>query len=136
VSVSGIRKEGIGENRWISITKLIAPFRGFPLPAARQVTYDFLVYRCGHGSAYVQPLLPQRRGKAVFLPDVCLTGERQGPVHLALAHPHDKQAPGLIVSDELMGRQTLSEYGRRFDSEENCLEDKSNPSSTVSTIST
>jgi hypothetical protein len=59
----------------------------------RRIKSNFRVYRCGHGSAYVQQLLPKRRGKAVFLHYVCLTGERHGPLHLALAHSHDEADP-------------------------------------------
>jgi len=91
-----------------------------------RIKSNFLVYRPGHGSAYVQQLLPKRQGKAVFLHHVCLTGERYGPVHLALARPQGEDDPWLIVSDELTGLQTFAEYGLRFDIEENFLDDKSN----------
>jgi hypothetical protein len=91
-----------------------------------RIKSNFLVYRRGHGSAFVKPLLPKRRGKAVFLHYVSLTGERYGPVHVALAHPQDEKDPWLIVSNALTGLQTFQEYGLRFDIEENFLDDKSN----------
>jgi len=91
-----------------------------------RIKSNFLIYRRGHGSAYVKQLLPKRRGKAVFLHHVTLTGERYGPVHVALAHPPDEEDPWLIVSNALTGLQTFKEYGLRFDIEENFLDDKSN----------
>ena len=92
----------------------------------RRIKRNFLVYRSGHGSAFVRQLLPKRQGKAVFLHYVALTGERYGPVHLALARPQGEEDPWLIVSNELTGLQTFKEYGLRFDIEENFLDDKSN----------
>lgn len=92
----------------------------------RRIKSNFLVYRRGHGSALVKQLLPKRQGKAVFLHDVALTGERYGPVHVALAHPQGEEDPWLIVSNTLTGLQTFQAYGLRFDSEENFLDDKSN----------
>ena len=67
----------------------------------RRIKSTFLVHRSGHGSALVEQWLPQRKGKAVFLHYVSLTGERYGPVHLALARPQDEEALWLIVSDEI-----------------------------------
>jgi hypothetical protein len=91
-----------------------------------RIKSNFLVQRSGHGSALVEQLLPQQKGKAVFLHYVSLTGKCYGPVHLALARPQDEEDPWLIVSDELTGLQTFEEYGLRFDIEENFLDDKSN----------
>jgi hypothetical protein len=91
-----------------------------------RIKCNFLVHRPGHGSALVEQLLPKRKGKAVFLHYVALTGERYGPVHLALARPQGEEDLWLIVSDELTGLQTFEEYGLRFDIEENFLDDKSN----------
>jgi hypothetical protein len=91
-----------------------------------RIKSNFLVYRRGYGSAFVKQLLPKRRGKAMFLHYVALTGERYGPVHVALAHPQDEKDPWLIVSNTLTGLQTFQEYGLRFDIEENFLDDKSN----------
>jgi Transposase DDE domain len=91
-----------------------------------RIKSNFLVQRSGHGSALVEQLLPQQKGKAVFLHYVSLTGKCYGPVHLALARPQDEEDPWLIVSDELTGLQTFEEYGLRFAIEENFLDDKSN----------
>src|SRR5512143_3314033 len=91
-----------------------------------RIKSNFLVYRPGHGSAFVRQLLPKRQGKAVFLHYVTLTGERYGSVHLALARPQGEKDPWLIVSNELTGLQTFKEYGLRFDIEENFLDDQSN----------
>lgn len=90
-----------------------------------RIKCNFLVHRSGHGSALVEQLLPKRKGQAVFLHYVSLTGQCYGPVHLALARPQDEADPWLIVSDELTGLQTFKEYGLRFDSEENFLDDQS-----------
>jgi hypothetical protein len=123
---SGIRKVVLLADRGFADVALMQLCGRLGWHYRLRIKSNFLVYRSGHGSAYVQQLLPKRRGKAVFLHYVCLTGERHGPVHLALAHPHDEADPWLIVSDELTGLQTFSEYGLRFDIEENFLDDKSN----------
>ena len=91
-----------------------------------RIKSNFLVYRRGHGSARVEQLLPKQKGKAIFLHSIHLTGQRYGPVHLALVRPPGDEDPWLIVSDELSGLQTFEEYGLRFDIEENFLDDKSN----------
>jgi len=91
-----------------------------------RIKSNFLVHRSGHRSVLVDQLLPQRKGQAVLLQAVSLTGECYGPVHLALARPLGEEEPWLIVSDELTGPQTFKEYGLRFDIEENFLDDKSN----------
>jgi hypothetical protein len=85
----------------------------------------FLVYRRGHRrrklSGYDLP-----PGQAHFWHDVCITAERYGPVHLALAHLAENGERWLVVSDEPTNLMTLDEYGLRFDIEENFLDDKSN----------
>jgi hypothetical protein len=91
-----------------------------------RIKSNFLVHRSGHRSVLVDQLLPKRKGQAVLLHAVSLTGECYGPVHLALARPLGEEEPWLIVSDELTGPQTFKEYGLRFDIEENFLDDKSN----------
>lgn len=91
-----------------------------------RIKSHFLIYRRGHGSALVEQWLPKHKGKAVFLHSVHLTGQRHGPVHLALARPQSGEDPRLIVSDELTGLQTFEEYGLRFDIEESFLDDKAN----------
>ena len=85
----------------------------------------FVVYRRGHRrhklSGYDLP-----PGQAHFWRNVCITAERYGPVHLALAHLAENGERWLVVSDEATSLTTLDEYGFRFDIEENFLDDKSN----------
>ena len=91
-----------------------------------RIKRNFRVYRRGHGRAFGKPLLPTRRGNAVVLHDGSLTGERDGPVHGAFAHPPNEEDPWLSVSNALTGRHPVSEYGLRFAIEETCWADKSN----------
>jgi len=69
-------------------------------------------------------------GAAHFYHGVRILGEDIGPVHLALATPAPEPGqeldPWYVVSDEPTEVGTLDEYGRRFDIEENLLDDKSN----------
>jgi Transposase DDE domain len=65
-------------------------------------------------------------GRALFLHNVAITGAQFGPVSLALARHSRTGEYWYIVSDEPTSRQTFAEYGRRFDIEENFLDDKSN----------
>ena len=81
----------------------------------RRIKSHRRVYRPSHRSAFVQQRLPKRQGKAVCLPYVALTGERYGPVPLALARPQGEEDPWLIGSNELTGLQTFTEYGLRFE---------------------
>ena len=69
--------------------------------------------------------LPWCVGKARFWHQVDLTTHRDGPVHLALGRPKDRKAYWVVVSDEPTEVKTFEEYRRRFDLEENFLEDKS-----------
>ncbi|MFO1434792.1 MAG: hypothetical protein U1F76_32715 [Candidatus Competibacteraceae bacterium] len=55
----------------------------------------------------MKPLLPKRRGKAVLLPDIALTGGLYGLVPVALTYPQDEKDPGLLVSHTLTGLQTF-----------------------------
>lgn len=91
-----------------------------------RIKNHFQVHRLGRGSVPVKQLLPTKKGQAVFLHSVYLTGKHYGPVHLALASPTGEDDPWLVVSDELTGLHTFAEYGLRFDIEENFLDDKSN----------
>jgi len=65
-------------------------------------------------------------GKALFLHNVYISGERYGPVSLALAYDKASGERWYIISDEPTSLNTLAEYGLRFDIEENFLDDKSN----------
>jgi Transposase DDE domain len=65
-------------------------------------------------------------GRALFLHHVTITAEQFGPVSLALARHSSTGEYWYIVSDEPTSVHTFEEYGRRFDIEENFLDDKSN----------
>jgi hypothetical protein len=65
-------------------------------------------------------------GEARFWHQVYLTATHYGPVHLALARCKESPEEWLVVSDEPTDMKTFEEYGRRFDIEENFLDDKSN----------
>jgi hypothetical protein len=65
-------------------------------------------------------------GRALFLHNVAITGEQFGPVSLALARHSRNGEYWYLVSDEPTSGYTFKEYGRRFDIEENFLDDKSN----------
>lgn len=86
---------------------------------------SFLVYRQGKRAVKVGNI-ELKRGEARFWHHVALTGNRFGPVHLALAKAHGVKETWLIVSDEPTDVTTFDEYGLRFDIEENFLDDKSN----------
>jgi hypothetical protein len=66
------------------------------------------------------------QGQARFWHQVWLTQDYFGPVHLALARPNGLRECWYVVSDEPTDRETFTEYGMRFDIEENFLDDKSN----------
>jgi hypothetical protein len=86
---------------------------------------SFWIYRQGkrHGKVNRIPLFP---GQALFWHHVAITKQRYGPVHLALGRPIDSKEYWFVVSDEPTEVKTFAEYGRRFDIEENFLDDKSN----------
>jgi Transposase DDE domain len=65
-------------------------------------------------------------GRALFLHQVTITAEQFGLVSLALARHSSSGEYWYIVSDEPTSVPTFEEYGRRFDIEENFLDDKSN----------
>jgi hypothetical protein len=84
------------------------------------------VYRANKPPTKVGRLMPTR-GQALFVHKVWLTEQWFGPVYLALAHVQTAKGyeQWAIVSDEPTDLQTLTEYGWRFDIEENFLDDKS-----------
>jgi Transposase DDE domain len=86
---------------------------------------SFWIYRHGKRHCKVNriPLAP---GQALFWQHVSITKQEYGPVHLALGRPLDSQEYWFVVSDEPTASKTFAEYGRRFDIEENFLDDKSN----------
>ena len=70
--------------------------------------------------------IPLESGNAIFLNDVCITGQNYGPVNLALGRSPDGKEEWYVASDEPVSLETFCEYGFRFDIEENFLDDKSN----------
>jgi hypothetical protein len=84
------------------------------------------VYRANKPRTKVGRLMPAR-GQALFVHKVWLTEQQFGPVYLALAHVQTPKGydQWAIVSDEPTDLQTFTEYGLRFDIEENFLDDKS-----------
>ena len=86
---------------------------------------SFWIYRHGKRHCKVNriPLCP---GQALFWQHVAITKQEYGPVHLALGRPLDSKEYWCVVSDEPTASKTFVEYGRRFDIEENFLDDKSN----------
>jgi hypothetical protein len=84
------------------------------------------VYRAFKPRCKMNALRPPK-GEVRLLHTVQVTARRFGPVHLVLAHvrtPHGHEQWALI-SDRPTSRDTLDEYGLRFDIEENFLDDKS-----------
>ncbi|MFK7602949.1 transposase [Deinococcus sp. SM5_A1] len=59
------------------------------------------------------------------LHNITLTGQRFGPVHVALARPTDGPEQWQVVSDEPTSVETFVEYGERFQIEEGFLDEKS-----------
>lgn len=90
-----------------------------------RIKSSFLVYRQGQRPLKVSRIFLQE-GQARFWHYVSITAGRFGPVHLALAKPHQVKESWLIVSDQPTHVTTFDEYGLRFDIEENFLDDKSN----------
>lgn len=90
-----------------------------------RIKSNFLIYRPGRDRC--QPnRLGLASGQAYFWHRVWITGRYFGPVHVALARLENSSETWYVVSDELMGVETFDEYGRRFNIEENFLDDKSN----------
>ena len=86
---------------------------------------DYIVYRPGKRRSQIRNL-QLKRGQARCLHGVRLTDERYGPIHLALAKPTESKEVWFIASSCPTNRTTFTEYGLRFDIEENFLDDKSN----------
>ena len=70
--------------------------------------------------------VPLAQGQARFWQQVWITQQYFGPVHLALARPNGLRECWYVISDEPTDMTTFTEYGERFDIEENFLDDKSN----------
>jgi hypothetical protein len=90
-----------------------------------RIKRSFWIYRGGHRPCKASRIA-LARGEAFFWQEVSIPEKQYGPVHLAMARRHDGKEYWLVISDEPTDMKTFEEYGRRFDIEENFLDDKSN----------
>ena len=112
-------------DRGFADTDLLAHLRRLGWHFRIRVKATFTVMRPGQPTCKVEDfaLAP---GRALFLHNVAITAGPFGPVSLALARHTSTGEDWYIVSDEPTTGHTFEEYGRRFDIEENFLDDKSN----------
>jgi Transposase DDE domain len=112
-------------DRGFADTALLAHLRRLGWHFRIRIKATFSVLRPGQPTCKVEDFtLPL--GRALFLHHVAITAEQFGAVSLALARHTKTGEYWYIVSDEPTGVHTFGEYGHRFDSEENFLDDKSN----------
>jgi hypothetical protein len=118
-------KVGFLADRGFADTALLAHLRRLGWHFRIRIKAPFSVERPGQLVCKVEdfPLAP---GRALFLHPVAITAEQFGPVSLALARHSSTGEYWSIVSDEPTSVHAFEEYGRRFDIEENFLDDKSN----------
>jgi hypothetical protein len=112
-------------DRGFADTDLLAQVRRLGWHFRIRIKASFTVRRPGQPVCKVEDfsLAP---GRALVLHNGAITTERFGPVSLALARQSSPGEYWDIVSDEPPSVFTFEEYGRRFDIEENFLDDKSN----------
>lgn len=112
-------------DRGFADTALLAHLRRLGWHFRIRIKATFTVLRPGQPACKVDEfsLAP---GRALFLHNVAITTEPFGPVSLALARHSSTGEYWYIVSDEPTSGHTFEEYGRRFNIEENFLDDKSN----------
>ena len=112
-------------DRGFADTELLAQLRRLGWHFRIRIKATFSVLRPGQPVCKVEDfsLAP---GRALFLHNVAITAEYFAPVSLALARHSSTGEYWYIVSDEPTSIHTFTEYGRRFDIEENFLDDKSN----------
>jgi len=111
-------------DRGFADTELLAQRRRLGWHFRIRIKATFSVLRPGQPVCKVEDfsLAP---GRALFLHNVAITAESGGPVSLALARHSSTGEYWYIVRDEPTSVHTFTEYGRRFDIEENFLDDKS-----------
>jgi hypothetical protein len=87
---------------------------------------SLLVYRAFHDSCRLGRLMPAK-GQIHLIEVAQVTRQRFGPVSLALGHVRTQHGyqQWALISDRPPSLDTFDEYGRRFDIEENFLDDKS-----------
>jgi len=112
-------------DRGFADTKLMAQLKELHWHWRIRIKNNFYVYRHGRRPLRLKHL-GLARGYALYWQHVDVTQQRYGPVHLAVARLADTGEYWRVLSDEPTSPRTWTEYGRRFDIEENFLEDKSN----------
>jgi hypothetical protein len=112
-------------DRGFADTELMGHLRRLGWHFRIRIKSSFWLYRRGRPRCKVERLAGVR-GHACCWPRVCITEQRYGPVHLAVARPQQGNDIWYVLSDEPTDVSTLEEYGLRFDIEENFLDDKSN----------
>jgi hypothetical protein len=112
-------------DRGFADTDLLAHVRRLGWHFRIRIKATFTVLRPGQPACKVEEF-SLALGRALFLHNVAITMERFGPVSLALARHSSNGEYWYIVSDEPTTLRTFEDYGRRFDIEENFLDDKSN----------
>jgi len=112
-------------DRGFADTALLAQLRRLGWQFRLRIKATFSVLRPHRPACKVEDfaLAP---GRALFLHNVAITAELFGPVSLALGRHTTTGEYWYIVSDAPTSVHTFEEYGRRFDIEENFLDDKSN----------
>jgi hypothetical protein len=90
-----------------------------------RIKSSFGLYRPGHRRCKVARLAVAR-GHACVWHRVCITAQRYGLVHLAVARASHGQDVWDVLSDEPTDEETCKEYGLRCHIAENFLDDKSN----------
>jgi hypothetical protein len=112
-------------DRGVAATALMVHLRHLGWHCRIRIKTTFGVARPGHPPCKVEdfPLAP---GRALFLHHVTITADHFGPVSLALARHTTNGECWYVVSDEPTSVHPFVEYGWRFDSEENFLDDKAN----------
>jgi hypothetical protein len=90
-----------------------------------RIKESFWIYQAGQADRQIRSLR-LREGQPRFWQGIQITHQRFGPVCLALGRPFNSTERWVVVSDEPTSLETFLEYGRRFDIEENFLDDKSN----------
>ncbi|MCK4817143.1 transposase, partial [bacterium] len=112
-------------DRGFADTRLLSHIKKLGWHFRIRVKKSFWVHRRGRKPCKVGRFSLQQGGQPLFLQNVYITDDEYGPVCLALAHCANGEH-WYVVSDEPVDVGTFQEYGLRFDTEENFLDDKSN----------
>jgi hypothetical protein len=110
--------------RGVADTPLMAHLARWGWHWRLRINGRFWMYCDGKRGGQVKRL-PWSPGQARFWHWGYITKPRYGPVHIAMARCPEGQAYGLVVRDAPTEVKTFEEYGWRFDSEANVLDDQS-----------